>query len=89
VNDKDGDRDHESVAVGVPVVRLVRDLGADGMTRELVADEVVVVAFQEQDARRPSITIGLVEDGRVSLDLREESAERLLEAFAAVLELIR
>lgn len=84
-DDKDGDRDHESIAVSVPVVRVVRVLEDGGMARSLTAEDVFVLASQEQERRRPYITIGLIEDASVCLELRDESAERLLEALAAVL----
>ena len=88
--DSDGDRDHQSEAVYLPVIRLTRGFPhGQPPFRELVADYVVVGTFQAQNDSRPIITVGLLEDGRVNLELRDESAERLAEALRRVLEQVR
>ena len=84
-DDMDGDRDHQSDAHYVPIIRMVRRFIGDKVARDLIADELIVAAFQAQADSRPSITIVLSEDARICLDLRDESAERVSEALTSIL----
>ncbi len=87
--DRDGDRDHESEGITVPVIRRVRQVEGVQVTRELVADEVFVVATQAQEKQRPIISIGVQDSFQAGLELRDESADRLARALGSVLEEVR
>ncbi len=89
-NDRDGDRDHTSEAIYVPVIRSVTQWQNNiRVGRGLVADELFVVAFQPQEHRRSSITIEVVEGRQLHLEMRDESAERLAEAMLELLSILR
>lgn len=84
--DTEGDRDHMSVAIYVPVIRAVRHLDpTEPYSRDHVPDELVMAAFQGQDEPRPSISVGLAEDSRVVLELEDESAARLARELAGLI----
>ena len=84
-----GDRDHQSEAIYVPVIRQVRHRRRDLLERALEADEFVVVAFQQQEDLSAVLSVALSEDSSVGFELRDESAERLTAAMQQTLNRIR
>lgn len=86
--DVGGDRNHATAGIFVPVIRLTASPLGEHPQNELVADEVVVVAFQGQEDQHPSISIGLTEDASITLNLRAESALRVSEALQQVLSVL-
>lgn len=83
-----GDRDHVGTAIFVPVVRLTASTLSEQRPTELVADEVVVVAFQRQQDTHPTVSIDLSEDASIVLDLRAESAQRVSDTLRQVLSVL-
>lgn len=61
--------------------------GSGGRTsvRRLTADYVEIGVYQAQDELRPTVAIGIGDEAAVSIELKEESAERLVEEIVRVL----
>lgn len=85
--DREGDRDHQTDGIFVPIIRVIRHACArDHEHRQVLTDEVVVGAFQGQREHRPTVSIGLADDAQVCIELKDESAERLVDALRQLLD---
>lgn len=83
--DHEDDRDHQSDATIVPVVRLLKQFEGSQLQREAVADEVAMVVFQHQADDEWWLSLGLAQQDVLSLHLSQESAGRLARSLHALL----
>lgn len=83
--DHEDDRDHQSEATIVPVVRLLKQFEGSQLQREAVADEVAVLVLQHQDDSEWWLSLSFAQQGTVHLRLSHESAERLARSLHVLL----
>jgi hypothetical protein len=84
-----GDRDHQSQAIYVPAVRIIRQPNLLDTERREVADYLVVSLFQEQSGCVPWLSFGVADEAARSIELSPESAVRLVEALQSQVRTLR